>query len=415
MAGRGGPHPDLVAAGADAAVRSVVDAWLAWVAATAPVVIDGVTAGPARSAAWDGERLEYAFAVAAPPLPGSDTEIVLGAAEYDGTGVEWYSLDVVPGATLGTPAAAAPDGVDDPARDVGTVTRRLLPTLVRYQGMPADRYWELEDGRVNLGAIGAGPTDLARMLAVEYAVVHGPDWFLVPLELPIGVVARVASVVVRDSFGVDTTVGTAASQGADRAGRQFQPGVARDGSGDGSAADIPLLVVVPSSLGPVRGEALERVDLQRDEMANLAWGIERRRLGASGRGQRRTDQRAAPMPEPADPAGAELLWRLGTAVPRNWLPLAPVRDGDDLDGRVRFEAADFIDAAEATPRTFGQLLSEIDVVVEEEITRAGLRLELLDQVARAVDGTLVAWRGRERRVGPGEVDSHLRWDATSPL
>jgi hypothetical protein len=281
--------------------------------------------------------------------------------------------------------------------------------------MPTDRYWELEDGRVNLGAIGAGPTDLARMLAVEYAVVNGPDWFLVPLELPIGVVARVAAVVVRDTFGIDTTVGTAVSQGADRAGRQFQPGLVRTGAEAAEPADIPLLVVLPSSLGPVRGEALERIDLRRDEMANLAWGIERRRLGAAGRGHTRTDQRAEAMPGPAAPAGAELLWRLATAVPRNWLPLAPVRDGADISGRVRFRSAEFVDAAEATPRTFGQLLSEIDVVVEEEITRAGLRLELLDQVARSVDGTLVAWRGRERRVGPGEVDSNLRWDATSVL
>ncbi|MBP8180556.1 MAG: hypothetical protein KAZ88_06155, partial [Acidimicrobiia bacterium] len=70
---------------------------------------------------------------------------------------------------------------------------------------------------------------------------------------------------------------------------------------------------------------------------------------------------------------------------------------------------------EASPRTFGQLLSEIDVLAEEEITRAGLRVELFDQLARAVDGTVIVWRGRERTVGRGEVDSQLRWDASTPL
>lgn len=404
---RGGPHPDLLGSASDpTAMTQAIGEWLDW--ATMHAVTDLDVDSEATSPSWDPARLEYAFAVSAPPLPGSQTEVVLGAAEYDGTGVDWFSLDVVPDASLG---ASAADG------DVGTSIRHLLPTLARYQGMPNDRYWELEDGRVNLGAVSAGPTDLARMLAIEYAVTYGPDWFVVPLDLPVGTVARIDWVVVKDTFGVATVVGTAQSQGEDRAGRQFQPG-AMSASGaqpDPVPADIPLLVVLPSALGPIRGEVLERIDIQRDEMANLAWGIEQRSLGPSGRGRIRGDRRPEPMTQPADPSGAELLWRLATSVPRSWLPLAPVRTGDNLDGRVEFRAAEFVDAVEASPRTFGQLLSEIDVLAEEEITRAGLRVELFDQLARAVDGTVIVWRGRERTVGRGEVDSQLRWDASTPL
>jgi hypothetical protein len=96
---------------------------------------------------------------------------------------------------------------------------RLLPRSVSFAGMPADRFWEMEDGLIDLGSLDAGPTDLARLLAVESAVIYSPDWFVVPVELPIGSLAQVDWVVVTDTFGVATLVGTPTTQAADNAGR----------------------------------------------------------------------------------------------------------------------------------------------------------------------------------------------------
>ena len=36
--------------------------------------------------------------------------------------------------------------------------------------MPAARFWEFEDAQVDFGSVDAGPTDLARMLLVEFAL-----------------------------------------------------------------------------------------------------------------------------------------------------------------------------------------------------------------------------------------------------
>ena len=67
--------------------------------------------------------------------------------------------------------------------------------------MPAPRWWTFEDGAVYWGDIQGGPADLARYLVAAFATVYGDDWFVVPVELPRGCLAQVASVNLRDSFG----------------------------------------------------------------------------------------------------------------------------------------------------------------------------------------------------------------------
>ncbi|MGH3582802.1 MAG: hypothetical protein ACRDUB_14535, partial [Mycobacterium sp.] len=123
----------------------------------------GVTTESPRSAAWDPERMEYGFSLAAPPLSGGDGELVLRAAEYHGTGVRWDTVDL--------DAASAPHGA---AGDAGAETRvrSLLAGPLRYAGMPADRFWEFEDAAVALGRVRSGPTDLVKMVAVDFAIVY---------------------------------------------------------------------------------------------------------------------------------------------------------------------------------------------------------------------------------------------------
>ena len=73
------------------------------------------------------------------------------------------------------------------------------------------------------------------------------------------------------------------------------------------------------------------------------------------------------------------------------------------------------EVADPVPRPIGRVLGEVEEVCEEEVTRAGLRLELLDQLARWVDGSTVPWRGRERTAGRGEAGSRLFFDRTDRL
>lgn len=358
----------------------------------------GVTAGTPRSRAWVGERMEYGFSLAAPALPGGDGEIVLRADEYDGTGVRWDAVDL--------DADAAPLGA---AADAGAETRvrTVLPGPLRYPGMPADRFWEFEDAAVALGRVRSGPTDLVKMLAVDFAIVYSPDWHLVPVEVPVGGVARIDWAVVRDTFGVATLVGSTATQEADGVGRLFQPAGLRSGEGDHA-----LLTVMPSGLGTLGSEPMEEVALQRDEMANLAWSIERFVLGPSGRPVARdwfpTD---FDMPPSTSPEPHELVWRLATRVARPWTPLVATRDAA---GMLRM--ARILDT-ESTELRGAQslLLAGVTDVRDEEVTRAGVQLRMTQQRARTADGATVVWRGREKRTWKGEASSGLRFDDATPM
>ena len=87
--------------------------------------------------------------------------------------------------------------------------------------MPADRYWEFEDGRVNFGMAGAAKSDLARLAVLEYALVFGNDWFVLPLTLPTNALYRVATFNVRDNFGIDLPIPPA---GFDHVRDEVEPG-----------------------------------------------------------------------------------------------------------------------------------------------------------------------------------------------
>ena len=112
-------------------------------------------------------------------------------------------------ASTGTPTRSAPRRTGRPGRRrASTIApeRPPLPTTAHYPGMPADRYWEFEDGRVNFGMTGAAKSDLARLAVLEYALVFGNDWFVLPLTLPTNALYRVSTFTVRDNFGIDLPI-----------------------------------------------------------------------------------------------------------------------------------------------------------------------------------------------------------------
>ena len=82
------------------------------------------------------------------------------------------------------------------------LTRTVLPAPVTFHGMPAPRFWEFEDARIDLGALQPGATDLPQMLLVETLTGYGNDWFVIPIDLPVGSLVETRSLVVTDTFGV---------------------------------------------------------------------------------------------------------------------------------------------------------------------------------------------------------------------
>ena len=383
-------------------VTAVVRSFVAW--------YDAETAVPVAASSWQRERMEYEFAVAAPL--GND-EVVLDAPEYADGRLDWATFDHHRSATLGAK--------DD--EGASTVTRTVIPSRVTYRGMPAARWWQFEDAQVDFGKVEAGPTDLLRLLLVSFAIDYGNDWFVVPVELDVGAVYHVESLVVTDSFGQQTLVRPAAQVDGFRSDwRMFSPTPIGQSSFLPSFAafsdpSAELLVLAPATAVTVEGEPVEDVALLRDEMANLAWAVERVVEGAAGgRIDRTATARRGQPPVAGD--GIGLRYRLSTTVPENWVPLVPVRvvaDQPDIRlrrGRVLLDR----DGEPVEPVALGRILDPgqpLDVR-EEEVPRGGVQVTRGSQLTRWLGGTTYRWVGRRKRPGRGESWSGLRFDIVEP-
>ncbi|MFB7512396.1 hypothetical protein [Streptomyces sp. NPDC056144] len=352
----------------------LASSWLAHVATCWPGG-EGPGGGSAEAADyWRPERMEYRFTLTA---PGAE----LTAPEYDGARLDWYSFDLDPAPGEG-----------------GAVVTTSLPAPASFAGAPAPRWWEFEDARVDLGSLTAESRDLARLLLVEYAVVYGNDWYLMPLRAPVGSVVRVDSLVVTDSFGRRTLVRAAGDLPGD--GQDWSL-FRHSGSGGGRADRLLVSPTLPASL---QGEPLEVVRLFRDEGANLAWALEESVEGAAGRRVHRAQEPAA-VPEPVPGR-----YRLASSVPAHWFPLIPQapRGGGQQLRRGTVPSP----TGGPDPVPLGTLLTPgADLLLhEEEVPRDGAEITRAWQYARWSDGSTHTWIGRRKRPGLGEGSSGLVFD-----
>jgi hypothetical protein len=402
------------------AVRRVADAFLRWY----DTLFSEPPADTSGAASWSSRRMEYAFAVAA-PAPGPSLtpvsrETVLVARQYSNGHLDWLDFDLAPGAALGAAADRSAGG--NPL----AIAQTVLPSPVTFRGMPAPRWWEFEDAAVDFGAVEPDPDDLARMLMLEFALTYGNDWFVVPLDVPVGALCLVDSVVVTDTFGVRTRIPpiTGSTHPTAASWRMFRHSVDRaSGPTIGTAAGPPsYFFLAPALARTLDGQPLDDILLLRDEMANVAWGVEGVVEGPSGRALDRRQVHAERPPAPAPPpsrAGQDaLVWRLATEVPEYWIPLIPVQV-DAASGAIAFrrgatlrpDGSRNVDAAQSAvlrpdPR------DTLDIH-EEEIPREGARITRAFQYARWIDGAPLLWLGRRKLPGRGEGSSGLRFDTAA--
>jgi hypothetical protein len=407
-----GQAPAALALSAGDAAAAVVAArdWLAWRASL-------VRVAPASS--WVDEQLEHHFALASQPPAGAATALV--APAWDGERLDWYDLEIdrrvtAPQRPSGAPALPPFPGVD-PAD--GLIKVQGLPAPLTYGGMPASRWWQFEDSRVNFAQVSAHPEDLARMLVVEFASVYGNDWYLWPLDLPVGAIHRITALEVSNTFGDQVTVGAAAASamGSTTADWQlFRPTEQRAAGGPGAYDGLLLL---PSLASPLEGEIFEEVRLLRDEMANLAWAVEATVRGQDGLPFDRHSDAAASGALRADPQvhgddTGPLRYRFKTDVPVYWFPLSPDPTGAPKFRRLVIRQVDETGATtDVLPA--GELLAPAGLWLwQEEVPREGARVVRRHRMARGDNGRVYVWRARRSETGRGEGSSGLRYDDALP-
>ena len=382
-----------IALGDVAEVEQTAGKWLQW--------YETLFSEPHTGAStWLSERLEYAFSVA---TRLSDREHTLTAQEYSEGHLDWYDFDENLEATLGA-------ALDNPPREL---SQNLIPAPVSFRGMPTARFWEFEDAQVNFGSVDAGPTDLARMLLVEFALAYGNDWFVIPIELEIGSLCKTRSLVITDTFGIRTLIKPIENNAG---WRMFQHSFTRSSELSGSESNVFFLS--PSLLKSLESRPLEEVLFLRDEMANLAWGVERLIESAAEHSLNRFEayleqkQRIEGV-SPIEPSSAPdvLRYLLTTEVPDYWIPLMPVQTESGL--RLRRGAVLKTDGSRQAAPALGHILEAGQglTLFEEEIPREGIRVTRSYQFTRWIDGSSHLWIGRRKGVGRGESSSGLQFDS----
>jgi hypothetical protein len=225
----------------------------------------------------------------------------------------------------------------------------------------------------------------------------------------------VTTCTVRDTFGVTSTL----SRSHDRLGRRWS---VFELAGD-------FLFLPPTLAAPLGGAPVEKVQLARDESANLAWGIEQLVPGLAGdaydRGEEASIAAGAEL-EPK-PVEAALAYRLASPVAEHWIPLVPVAASPGVFGPnpvVRLERRAVLrtepDGTRRPVHARGLLLRTDPRVApddepplqieEEEVPREGAIVERAFQYARWFDGRSLLWLGRRKTTGRGEAASDLRFD-----
>lgn len=363
---------------------------------------------PSEPTAWNPTRLEHTFAVQA-DLPGG--RVVLRSDEYRGGRLDWHAF-----VAAGQPSLGDPSTPLDPT----SLVRTVLPTSVTYGGMPAQRFWEIEDGTVRFGGLDTGRTDLARMILAEFALTYGNDWFVVPVDLPVGSVTSIDAFDVVDSFGISTSIDRSVSASS-HGFRMFELDAP-----DGPQRLAHLFFLAPAVAELSESPPTEHVVFFRDEMANVVWGVERTYQGGAGTPVDRFEEHQRRLGEQqrieTDFGDAQLLYRLQTDVPDHWHPFVPVRAAGvaPTAGVIQLERRPMVrvlpDRTSVALQPKGRILTERDPLrlEEEEVPRDGTEVVRTFQLTRWSNGRYAMWSGRYRSTGAGEGRSNFRSDVVIP-
>ena len=383
-----------------AEVRQTATRWLEW--------YDALFSEPVKESddAWSPSRMEYAVTVAGQLSEDRFDQRPLTASEFFDGHLDWSSFDLDLEVNLGT----------ERDHKFSVITETTVPAPVVFRGAPAPRYWELEDARIEYGLMPVGPTDLAQLMMIEYASSYGNDWFVVPLTLPVGSLTAINSLVVTDSFGVRSLLRPIGDRALPAANwSMFQLAHIRRPGNEPFMKPAPNLFFLPPALGrSLQSPPVEDVLFMRDEMANVAWAIERSLESPVEQPVPRTDT-MPPADSAADTGGAAPddavpRYLLSTTVPKYWIPLLPVQlhePPDKVVSRLRRGAVLQPDGSQEIHKAEGRILNKEPhlIMFDEEVPREGVHVARHYQFARWIDGSTWVWMALRKTVGRGEGSS----------
>lgn len=380
------------------------------------------------NANWMPDRLEYQFSQG---LKKGDKTIRLSAEEFYHGRLDWYNFKYQeqttgPVQNEGTDLSRASrkkgtKPISISTKDQATpssITKKLIPTPVRFPGMPHSRWWAFEDGRVNFGKVEVGLNDLATLQLMEFGLLYGNDWHILPFTMPVGVGCQVTRFKITDVFG--ETFDIPSLNDNDEHTRDYQEwsafSLTRAATSETVNTEIQpnFLFLPPVILHQQESKPMESVRFIRDEWNNLVWAVEDIIPGIWGRGvdghehYRRLREAWMQAQETGNTdSTADFTYTLISEIPENWFSFIPQRiltDNSEDAEQIEFVLAK---TKKAFPnpaagdwiKPLGSILSEAGeryVLREEEIPYSGLRVTRTYQRTRWTNGKVVTWIGRRK-------------------
>lgn len=395
------PEPPLGPTDGDV-VRTALEQLRGWVRETVGRI------GGKDAEAWVPERLEYDLAARARE-PENDEVALAAHPDRDGR-FDWYAFDMLAG---GLPPSAPEEGI-------AHVQHSMIPAAANFRGMPSARWWAFESGATNLGAIRPEKREIAKLIVLDFMLVHSNDWYVLSFAQPVGTLCRIKSLLVHDVFGGLTLI-ERADRGPAPPGRRWT----MFSTSIEGRTEVAGFFLVPPTVGPgsQSGDPVEEVRFVRDEMANMAWGVERVVQNAVGEPWSATERSSAGVPPdesppPATEDGAPLRYRIQTSVPEHWIPFLPVAiDATRRDimlerGVLLRSAAEGGAASEPAGRILhpSRLADAPYRLEEEELPRNGRRVVRAIYRSRWTDGRTFVWQARRTASGTVEERSGLQFD-----
>ncbi len=211
--------------------------------------------GTAAPAQWNASVIDYSLSFPATLPDGRN--VTLTAEPDRSMALDWYSFDAATADAAGTAATA--------------VTTSLIPGHVRFQGMPNSRFWDFESNKTDFGSVVADVQDAGRLLLLDFMLIHGIGWFIVPLDVPVGSFCQIASLTLHDVFGGSMAIPRANPALGPAGGRSTLFSITDRTTGGVAGA---LFTAPTCTAARQTSEAVEDVRLFRDDAAEVVWAVE---------------------------------------------------------------------------------------------------------------------------------------------
>jgi len=255
---------------------------------------------------------------------------------------------------------------------------------------------------------------------------------VIPCTLPSGSLAQVRGMAVTNVFGERLWI-QAADQGVDEAwGRWSMFTINILNAPAGSRSADTTLLMLPTLASAQYGPLREEVFLVRDEVANMAWGVERTVPLASGISRPGSEvakqtfnylQSLIPGSGTPPALAAAVRYQAMNSVPGNWIPFIPVHVlNNNRQIQLQRAAMPRILVGDSNPAQKVQPLTSLlrqglDLTPaqayflhEEEVPRAGARVTQYYARARWTQGQVYTWLRAQKQTGRGEAASGLAFD-----